>query len=171
MSGNQTFVTVYWVLVSFSLLFIIGSIFYLFRTVQQPGCINSSMIASFLSMGLFFYIIAILLDKFIMREAYLGPSTFNHNRGDGIYRRGGADVKKEIIGRDDQARTYNGIGDINAPKNDPRENKIPNLKLQSATDLVDYTTVRNSLSNSFQGAPFSFGAEANTRIKSNPNGF
>jgi hypothetical protein len=65
---------------------------------------------------------------------------------------------------------YDGIGDISI-KNDPRENKIPNLSTQTATDLVDYTTIRTSLTNSLSPPPFGMGAQAMTRIKSPPHGF
>jgi hypothetical protein len=172
----ETIKIIYWVLVSISLLFILGPIVYLYRSPQIQGGINNSVVASFVLCGLIFYTVAIILDKTIVKEGYTQMSRYNHNLGDGIYRQGGAEIRKEDIGTFDQKREFNGIGDISGEvnvtgRNRPTENKIPNLKLQKATDLVDYTTIRNSLGNSFQGGPFSFGAETVTRVKSNPNGF
>lgn len=65
---------------------------------------------------------------------------------------------------------FDGIGAIQT-KNNPLENKIPNLSTQTATDLVDYTTIRTSLTDSLQPPPFAMGAQKATRIKSPPHGF
>jgi hypothetical protein len=150
---NQLEIT-YWTLVALSLLLIVIPVITLLRwRSTEPNSSKPIYMAILIFIGVCLYAAALIV-QYYMKEEYSGEGNGGH-------------VYSSVVQDGDG---YDGIGDISI-KNDPRENKIPNLSTQTATDLVDYTTIRTSLTNSLSPPPFGMGAQAMTRIKSPPHGF
>lgn len=142
----------YWTLIVLSFFLIVVPVISLLRwRSTEANSAKPFYMALFILVGICLHAAAMIVQSFYMKEEYS---------------RGGLTYTSVVQDGDG----YDGIGDISI-KNDPRENKIPNLSAQTATDLVDYTTIRTSLTNSLSPPPFGMGAQAMTRIKSPPHGF
>lgn len=150
MIETQKLKILYWILSILSIILIVVPVIMLLKlkvsedTKSKPFYLALSIFA-----GVCFHATAMAIDHFFMKEGY-------------------ADEKLQDQRRDFE---YDGIGNIGETKNNPLENKIPNLHFQSATDLVDYTRIRGSLTKSLTPPPFAMGAQEETKLKSNPNGF